>query len=234
MPSKGMKVSPAREKTTEIIALYRDGMKAKPIAKRLGVSPRITREILIEHGVYAPTNPGSGEKAKVARLSNLHSAMLAAVKRAQDREERKETPADLRAAMMRAVKRCNTPPAPTWMQRYHTDPAIKVKHLLKKRIRKVVTRGDKSASTMQLLGCSRDEFMEHLQRQFKPGMTWNNLGVGQGRWNIDHIIPCASFDLTQPEQQRRCFHYTNLRPMWAIANIRKGCRTPSQHQWRML
>ena len=60
----------------------------------------------------------------------------------------------------------------------------------------------------------------HLEAQFKPGMTWDNYGL-KG-WHVDHIRPCASFDLRDPEQQRRCFHYTNLQPLWAEENLKKG------------
>jgi len=52
-------------------------------------------------------------------------------------------------------------------------------------------------------------------------MTWSNYGKG---WHIDHIKPCASFDLSNPEQQKICFHYTNLQPLWAIDNIKKGAK----------
>ncbi|WP_146897748.1 hypothetical protein [Adhaeribacter aerolatus] len=75
----------------------------------------------------------------------------------------------------------------------------------------------KAAKTKELLGCSIEAFKAHLERCFKPGMTWEN----RGQWHIDHIVPCASFDLTDPEQQRICFHYTNLQPLWEIENRRK-------------
>jgi len=81
-------------------------------------------------------------------------------------------------------------------------------------------RSRKTASTLSLCGCTPHELMAHLQSQFKEGMHWNNYG----KWHIDHIRPCASFDLTDPEQQRQCFHYTNLQPLWARENIQKGAR----------
>lgn len=51
-------------------------------------------------------------------------------------------------------------------------------------------------------------------------MTWENYGVHG--WHIDHIRPCKSFDLTDPEQQKECFHYTNLQPLWWWENLEKG------------
>ena len=75
----------------------------------------------------------------------------------------------------------------------------------------------KSASTMALVGCTGDELRKHLESKFEPWMTWENYG----KWDIDHIIPCAKFDLECPVQQHACFHYSNLQPMEHIANIKK-------------
>jgi hypothetical protein len=82
--------------------------------------------------------------------------------------------------------------------------------------------GTKAHKTNALIGCTVEELMQHLERQFLPGMTWDNHG--HHGWHIDHIRPCASFDLTDPEQQRQCFHYSNLQPLWAIDNIKKGAK----------
>lgn len=53
-------------------------------------------------------------------------------------------------------------------------------------------------------------------------MTWDNHGVGAGHWNLDHIFPCAMFDLTQKCEQQKCFHYTNLQPLWSKDNLEKS------------
>ena len=62
--------------------------------------------------------------------------------------------------------------------------------------------------------------------QFEPGMTWDNLGKGEGKWQIDHIIPCSYFDLTKEENQRICFNYRNLQPLWAKENNSKKAKVP--------
>jgi hypothetical protein len=72
----------------------------------------------------------------------------------------------------------------------------------------------------QLVGCSKPALVAHLESQFEPGMSWENYG--RGGWEIDHIKPCADFDLIDPDQQRACFHFTNLRPFWQLANVRKS------------
>jgi hypothetical protein len=83
-------------------------------------------------------------------------------------------------------------------------------------------KGIKACSAIKLLGADIDTVRKHLQSQFKDGMTWENQGA-KG-WHVDHIIPCNSFDLTKEEEQTKCFHYTNLQPLWANENLRKGCK----------
>jgi 5-methylcytosine-specific restriction endonuclease McrA len=78
----------------------------------------------------------------------------------------------------------------------------------------------KAGHTVELLGCSIEDLRSHLEQQFTPGMTWDNYGVHG--WQIDHIIPLSYFNLSDPEQQKRAWHYTNLQPLWAVDNIRKS------------
>ena len=103
-------------------------------------------------------------------------------------------------------------------ERRQTDIDYKIKINLRGRIYKAIKRNSKSESTMALIGCSIEELKVHLSSMFIEGMSWNNYG----KWHIDHIIPCASFDLNDAEQQKQCFHYTNLQPLWAIDNIKKS------------
>ena len=72
-------------------------------------------------------------------------------------------------------------------------------------------------SSSDLLGCSIQDARRYLEDQFTKGMSWEN----HGEWHIDHRKPCASFDLTNVEEQRVCFHYTNLQPLWASENLSK-------------
>lgn len=91
---------------------------------------------------------------------------------------------------------------------------------LRRRMLRVLKGNWKSDITRELFGCSAEELKQHLEQQFQEGMTWDNYGV-KG-WHIDHIMPCDSFDFTKEADQRACFHYTNLQPLWAIDNIRKS------------
>lgn len=99
------------------------------------------------------------------------------------------------------------------------DPVYKTTENLRTRIRSVLKGTNKSKTSMELLGCSMEEFKIHLEKQFTKGMSWKNYGYYG--WHIDHIKPCASFDLSDPKQQRKCFHYTNLQPLWAKDNYAK-------------
>jgi hypothetical protein len=78
----------------------------------------------------------------------------------------------------------------------------------------------KHGNTMELTGCSKEHLISHIESMFVNGMSWDNYG----EWHIDHIKPCASFDLTNIEQQKLCFNWTNLQPLWASDNIRKGAK----------
>ena len=78
----------------------------------------------------------------------------------------------------------------------------------------------KLETTMKLVGCSMPELIKYLENKFKPGMSWKN----REKWHIDHIIPCISFDLSKLENQQKCFHYTNLQPLWAHENYSKGAK----------
>lgn len=70
----------------------------------------------------------------------------------------------------------------------------------------------------EYIGCSILDLKNHLQSKFKLGMSWKNYG----KWHVDHIRPCSSFDLSNKKDQQMCFHYKNLQPLWAIDNIQKG------------
>jgi hypothetical protein len=82
----------------------------------------------------------------------------------------------------------------------------------------------KAGRTLEMLGCSLEYFKQYLEERFQPGMSWEN----RDRWHIDHILPCASFDLADTEQQRKCFHYTNMQPLWAGDNMKKSDSLPEE------
>lgn len=98
------------------------------------------------------------------------------------------------------------------------EPHLYLRKKIGVRINAALTKNRKSSTTLDLLGCSVATLSNHLEIQFTEGMVWDN----HGEWHIDHIRPCASFDLSDPEQQRMCFHYTNLQPLWKFDNLSKN------------
>ena len=112
-------------------------------------------------------------------------------------------------------------------ERCATDPHYKIKKNLRSRFRHALKRSKdgkavKCGHTLDMLGCSMDFFIKHIEEQFEPGMSWSNHGFSG--FHIDHVIPCASFDLTDPEQQKKCFHFSNMQPMWASEKLSKGAK----------
>lgn len=79
--------------------------------------------------------------------------------------------------------------------------------------------GSKDAKTIDLLGCSINECKEWLEAKFKRGMTWENHGK---KWEIDHVMPLAKFDLSNPQHRRMATRYTNLQPLWKSDNQAKS------------
>lgn len=103
--------------------------------------------------------------------------------------------------------------------RRKTDPQFRFKSNLSRYVRSRLKGIKKCSDFISLLGCSIPELRLHLETKFKPGMTWKNYGF-RG-WHIDHKFPCSKFDLTDPEQQKQCFHFSNLQPLWAAENMQK-------------
>lgn len=114
--------------------------------------------------------------------------------------------------------------------RAEKDPSYKMICRMRCYMNKVLNGTSKHAPTLELLGCTPEHFRFHLEQQFTEGMTWDNYGD----WEMDHIQPCASFDQTDPEQQKQCWHYTNYQPLWADDNNRKNDKIINEHQTKLI
>lgn len=113
-----------------------------------------------------------------------------------------------------------------WQQtKLASDPIFCLIANCRRRVGLALQGKSKSAKTLELIGCSVEHLRLWLTQQFQPGMTWENYGL-KG-WHVDHIKPCKKFDLTDPAQQRQCFNFTNLQPLWAEKNLRKGAKWPA-------
>lgn len=170
----------------------------------------------------------SGLRSKCKKCVKRYQAVRSEVKSTYDQQRY----IDDRDAILKQVKKNYNPnkkaaydrrTLPARMkkrrERYRTDINYKLTCNLRARLYGALKRGRKSAATLVLLGCSIEELRTHLENLFTEGMSWP--AVMEGHVQVDHIKPCASFDLTVPEQQRACFHYTNLQPLWKVDNQRK-------------
>jgi hypothetical protein len=103
-------------------------------------------------------------------------------------------------------------------QRYKNNTNHRLSNVLRRRLGKALQNNQKIGSAIKNLGCTISEFKEYLESKFQPGMTWDNYG----QWHIDHIKPLSKFDLTDLKQLKKVCHYSNLQPLWAKDNLRKG------------
>lgn len=104
------------------------------------------------------------------------------------------------------------------LHRRKTDIFFMLCHRLRSRLLTALknTTWKKNTKFSEYIGCDRETLISHIESQFVEGMTWDN----RSEWHIDHKIPLISAK-TEEELYRLC-HYTNLQPMWAIDNIKKG------------
>ena len=95
------------------------------------------------------------------------------------------------------------------------DTNYKIANNLRTRLCKLIKENRLSLGE-DILGCSISDLKNYLDDLLLPEMNWKNYGEV---WEIDHILPCASFDLFNPEEQRKCFHYTNHQPLFKTTEI---------------
>ncbi len=105
-------------------------------------------------------------------------------------------------------------------ERYGTDVQYRLSQLLRNRTHQAIKQRHKTGSAIRDLGCSLDVLMKHLENQFCDTMSWSNMG----KWHIDHVVPLASFDLSDRNEYLKAVHYSNLQPMWEYENKSKGAK----------
>ena len=110
------------------------------------------------------------------------------------------------------------------MKNYLSKTSNRISHTYRASLWRYIKVKNPRKTTKDFLGCTFQELKDHLESQFTEGMTWDNMG--RGGWHIDHIIPCAFFDLTKPSHQKVCFNWQNLQPLWEKDNCAKGDKIP--------
>ena len=189
---------------------------AKEIAKRCRSKPEHRARNIEASRKWRLENP-----ERAAELNRKWRAMHPERVKELNREWNRRNPE--RAAAGKARWKANNPEKDLMVKRKsRTRPEYKIARAIRCRLRDAMNRKTKSIPTLQLLGCSVSDLMKHLEAQFQPGMTHENRGP-RG-WHIDHIFPLSLVDFSDPCEVARATHYTNLRPLWAKDNLRKGNR----------
>jgi hypothetical protein len=161
---------------------------------------------------FFKNNPEEREKKRQRNREYNNRPEIIKLRKAKWHEMKKNNPEKYKKKMDRHTAWCRN--------RRRTNKEYRIMDNLRARVNLALKRHDafKWESTSKLIGCSVKYLVKHLEKQFKLGMNWQN----RNEWHVDHIIPCHAFNLTDPEQQKKCFHYTNLQPLWAAENYRKG------------
>lgn len=108
------------------------------------------------------------------------------------------------------------------LERKKTDMQYVIKRRLRGRIRdclkSLIGGSYKYNSSLVMLGCDIPFFKNYLESKFEEGMNWERFAY----IHVDHIKPCSQFDLTKVEDQMKCFHYSNMQPLWEVDNLKKS------------
>ena len=144
--------------------------------------------------------------------------------RIKSQEARKANPERHRSYSRKHAQKHRAKITDSVRNRRHNDPSFKIASNLRGRINSALKAQGaiKSSSLWEVLGCDKQTLILHLESQFTEGMTWQNHTTDG--WHIDHRKPCAAFDLTNVEEQKLCFHYTNLQPLWSKENQSKNSK----------
>ena len=161
------------------------------------------------------------EAANKRKYRQEHKEVLNAREREYYQNNKEKIAANHRKYRQNNKEVLNAREAARVKKRYHSDPEYNLICRLRRRMRHAIKAAGldkKCDSTSELLGISYQGLKEWLEAQFTEGMTWEN----RSDWHVDHIIPCDAFDMTVEENQRICFWYKNLQPLWAEENLKKS------------
>lgn len=160
------------------------------------------------------SNKGKGPKSQ--SFKEKLSIKMKGNKNAAKLEHEKPTPEKLK--LIRSAY--NKKACAKNKDRYRNDIEFKLRRVLRSRLKIAIRNNYKNGSAVKDLGCSISEFRVYMESKFQPGMSWENWSLSG--WHLDHIVPLSAFNLSTHEELVKACHYSNLQPLWAKDNIRKG------------
>ncbi len=212
----------------EIIRLYNDEMLGSPsISEKLGIKRHIILRVLKENDVKVGV-PGQkfkgGKKASEKRNYPKYRDKKLQTSKAWYQENKEHRKEYLKQYRERNIDRIRETKRNYQKEKRHTDPIYKLISNFRTAIYTVLKENklDKYSNYFNMVGYSPLDLKEHLEKQFKDGMNWDNYG----EWHVDHIKPISSFifENCDDEQFKECWALNNLQPMWGDENIKKGSR----------
>lgn len=106
------------------------------------------------------------------------------------------------------------------LQKRHSNINFRLQNNMRSRLSHALQQNTKGGKTIEYIGCSIEEFKTYIESKWLIGMSWDNYG--KNGWHIDHVIPCCRFDFSIEDEIKKCFHFSNMQPLWAIDNMRKN------------
>jgi hypothetical protein len=106
-------------------------------------------------------------------------------------------------------------------RKMRSNPINRIAFNMRSRFKEIMNgvRHSPTRGKWALIGCSQEDLKRHLEKGFNKKMSWSNYG---SFWHVDHILPCSSFDHTDPKQVAQCWHWTNLQALQSAQNISKS------------
>jgi hypothetical protein len=222
------KFIPTEEELKNILKMYNeDLLGSHTISEKTGVSKPTILRILKENGVVmGPSgrrNIGGREVAMKKYFSKPETKKRLRENYnkwyEQNKEHRKEYLKEYREKNIDNIRKTKRDYE---RNRKASDPLYKLITNFRTAIWTVLKESnvDKYGHYFDILQYTPEELINHLEKQFKDDMTWENYGI----WHVDHKLPITSFDIQEmgDEEFMRCWCLDNLQPMWGEENIRKS------------
>lgn len=212
----------AFEKRRRIAAERKIEKEAARPAKEAAAKARASAKAKERYAALKRDHPEvvAARKAPAALWRAENRERLLVMRRAYYKKNKAKITAQNKEYLKKARAAGKTTASVAARRRRKMDPCFRIVEGMRKRFRKLLTPLQReSVRTIKLTGCTRAELRAHIEAQFSPGMSWGNYGA----WHVDHIKPCAAFDMSVAAERQSCFHYSNLRPLWAEINVARGC-----------
>jgi len=220
------KIELNKEELDNILKMYNEELLGShTISEKTGISKPTILKILKENGVImglsGRRNIGGKKVADKKWRDNNKEYMSNKSKTwyEQNKEHRKQYLKEYREKNIDNIRKTKRDYE---RNRKASDPLYKLICNFRTAIYTVLKENNitKFGHYFDILGYTPEELINHLEKQFTEGMTWDNYG----EFHVDHKLPISSFNIKEigDEEFMKCWSLDNLQPMWGEENIRKS------------